>query len=81
MRLMGIFGVLYIVGGLLFLVSVAAHVYVRLCLRPRDGGELEEHFHELEDVDPAHLRYNVWLNITFGGAALGVLLVFLVFVI
>ncbi len=71
---------LYIAGGFLFLASLAAHVYVRVRLRPRDGSDLDDYYHEFEDQHPQYARYTKWLRITLGGAALGILLLFLVFV-
>lgn len=72
---------LYIAGGLLFLVSLAAHVYVRARLRPRDDSELDNYYYEFEDQHPEYARYTKWLRITLGGAALGIALLFLVFVL
>ena len=66
----------YILGGLLFLVSAAAHLYVRLRLRPRDDSDLDDYYHEFEDQHPQYARYTRWLQITLGGAVLGILLLF-----
>ncbi len=73
--------VLYIAGGLLFLLSVAAHVYVRARLRPQDDSELDDYYYESEDQHPGYARYTRWLRITLSGAALGILLLFLVFIV
>ncbi len=73
--------VLYIAGGLLFLLSVAAHIYVRVHLRPRNDSELDDYYYEFEDLHPGYARYTWWLRITLGGAAVGILLLFLVFII
>jgi len=67
---------LYIVGGLLFLGSLVAHVVVRIRLRPSDDSELEDVYYEFEDEHPDYARYNQGLKITMAGAALGMLLVF-----
>lgn len=72
---------LYIIGGLLFVVSVVAHICVRLYLRPKDDSELDDYYYELEDLHPGYARYTKWVRITTGGAALGVLLLFLTFVL
>jgi hypothetical protein len=69
------FAALYITGGFLFLVSVAAHVYVRVRLRPRDP-DLDDCYHEFEDQHPEYARYTRWLQITLSAAALGLLLMF-----
>ncbi|RPJ34248.1 MAG: hypothetical protein EHM35_09940 [Planctomycetaceae bacterium] len=73
--------VLYIAGGLLFLLSVAAHIYVRVRLRPQDDSELDDYYYEFEDQHPGYARYTRWLRITLSGAALGILLLFLVFIV
>ncbi len=67
---------LYIAGGLVFLVSVTAHICVRACLRPGKDSGLDDYYYEFEDEHPEYARYNRWLRITLGGAALGVLLLF-----
>lgn len=67
---------LYIIGGFLFLVSVAAHLYVRLRLRPGENSDLDDYYHEFEDQHPEYARYTKWLQITMSGAALGLLLMF-----
>ncbi|NLH40966.1 MAG: hypothetical protein GX448_03925 [Planctomycetes bacterium] len=70
------FAMLYLIGGFLFLASAAAHVYVRVKLRPRDDSDLDEYYHEFEDQHPQYARYTKWLQITLGGAALGLVLMF-----
>jgi hypothetical protein len=72
--------ILYIIAGPLFLVSIAAHLYVRLRLRP-DDSDLDDYYHEFEDQQPGYARYAKWSRITFAGAALGVLLLFIATVI
>lgn len=68
---------LYIIGGFLFLASAAAHLYVRLRLRPGEDSDLDDYYHEFEDQHPEYARYTKWLRITLSGAALGLLLMFL----
>lgn len=68
--------VLYIIGGFLFLASGAAHLYVRLRLRPGEDSDLDDYYYEFEDQHPEYARYTKWLQITMGGAALGLLLLF-----
>jgi len=68
---------LYVVGGFLFLGSLAAHLYARVRLRPADDSDLDECYYEFEDQHPEYLRYDRWLRMTMAGAALGMLLVFL----
>ncbi|MCU0915222.1 MAG: hypothetical protein MUC88_11745 [Planctomycetes bacterium] len=69
--------ILCIVGGLLVLVSLVAHLYVRVSLRPGRDSDLDNYYCEFEDQHPAYARYTRWLQITVGGAALGCLLLFL----
>ncbi len=72
--------VLYIIAGPLFLISIAAHFYVKFRLRP-DDSDLDDYYHEFEDQQPGYARYAKWSRITFAGAALGVLLLFIAAVI
>lgn len=67
--------ILYIVAGVMLMASVAAHFYVRVRLKPGDD-ELDDYYYELEESHPGYARYGKWLRITFGGIALGVLLLF-----
>jgi hypothetical protein len=78
--MIGFVTALYVLGGLLFLASLAAQLYVRLRLRPGPDSDLDEYYHEFEDQHPDYARYTRWLRITSGGAALGMLLLFLGFV-
>ncbi len=72
---------IYITGGLLFLMSLIAHVYVRFNLRPRDDSDLDDCYYEFEDEHPGYARYDKWLRITMAGATAGVLLFFLALVV
>jgi hypothetical protein len=71
---------LYVAGGFLFLISSVAHVYVRIRLRPKDDCHWDDSCCEFEEQHQDYARYARWLRITLGGAALGVLLLFAVFV-
>jgi len=74
--------VLYIIAGPLFLISIAAHFYVKLRLRPReDPDSQDDYYYEFEDRQPDVARYNKWSRITFTAAAVGVLLLFIAAVI
>ena len=74
--------VLYIIAGLLFLISITAHFYVKLRLRPRQDPDSEDdYYYEFEDQQPDVARYNKWSRITFTAAAIGVLLLFIATVI
>lgn len=67
--------VLYIVAGMLFLISIAGHFYVKLRLRP-DDSELDDYYHEFEDQAPGYARYDKWLRITSISTAVSMLLLF-----
>lgn len=74
---MTIIRMLYIAGGVLFLTSLAAHLYARVYLRPKGDSDLDDYYYEFEDQHPAYARYTRWLQISLGGAAAGMLLLFL----
>ena len=74
--------VLYVIAGPLFLISIIAHFYVKLRLRPKENQDSDDdYYHEFEDQQPDVARYNKWSRITFAAAALGVLLLFIAAVI
>ena len=74
--------VLYIIAGSLFLISITAHFYVKLRLRPKQNPDSEDdYYYEFEDQQPDVARYNKWSRITFTAAAIGVLLLFIATVI
>ncbi len=72
---------LYIIAGPLFLISIVAHLYVKLHLRPKESSELEDYYHEFEDQQPDFARYLKWSRVTFIAAAVGALLLFVATVI
>jgi len=69
--------ILLSVGSLLFLVSTAAHIYVRLKYRPKQDSDFDEIYWEFEDTHPGFARYNKLSQITFAGAVVGAILLFL----
>ena len=74
--------VLYIIAGPLFLISIMAHFYVKLRLRPKEDPDSEEdYYYEFEDQQPEVTRYNKWSRITFAAATIGVLLLFIAMMI
>jgi len=73
--------VLVIIAGLLFLISIGAHLYVKIRLRPRDNSDLDDYYYEFEEQHPAYAKYLRWSKITFTCAAIAVLLLFLAAVI
>ena len=72
--------IIYIIAGPLFLISLAAHFYVRLRLRPSDK-DLDDYYYEFEDQHPGLARYSKWSKINFTAAAVAALLLFLAAVI
>ena len=74
--------VLYIIAGPLFLISIAAHFYVKLRLRPKENRDSDDdYYYEFEDRQPDVTRYNKWSGITFAAATVGVLLLFIAMII
>ena len=70
-----------ILGGLLFLVALIAHLYVKVSLRPKPGSDFDDYYHEFEDQHPGFARYTKWSKITFTAAVIGALLLFLAVVV
>ena len=68
---------IYIIAGLMFLISLGAHLYVRVRLRPKDDSELDEYYYEFEERHPGFARYTKWSRITFAALAISVLLLFI----
>jgi hypothetical protein len=73
--------IFYIISGPLFLISLAAHLYVKLRLRPKDDSDSNDYYREFEDRDPDFARYSKWSRITFTGAVIGALLLFIATVV
>ena len=74
--------VLYIIAGPLFLISIAAHFYVKLRLRPKENlDSRDDYYYEFEEQQPDVARYIKWSRLTFAAAAIGVLLLFIAAVI
>ena len=73
--------ILLLIAGPLFLLSLAAYIYVQIRLRPRPGSDWEDYYHEFEDQHPTLARYNKFSKITFAAAAIAALLLFLTLVL
>ena len=73
--------VLYIIAGPLFVISLAAHIYVKLRLRPKEDSDFDDYYYEFEDQHPGYARYTKWSKITFTAAVVAALLLFLAAVI
>ena len=72
---------LYIIAGPLFLISIAAHFYVKIRLRPKEDSDLGEYYYEFEEQHLDYANYLKWSRITFIGAVVGALLLFIATVI
>ena len=70
--------ILIIIAAPLFLAALAAHIYVRLKLNPKDDPELDDYYYEFEEQHPAYAQYLKWLKITFSILVVSALLLFLV---
>ena len=73
--------VLYLIAGPVFLLSIIAHIYVKIKLRPRDDSDFDDLYHEFEDQHPDLIRYEKWSQITFVAAVASALVLFLSIVI
>jgi hypothetical protein len=69
--------ILLSIGGLLFVVSIAAHIYVKLKLRPGQDSGFDDVYWEFEDTHPGFAKYSRLSRITFIGMVAGALLLFL----
>ena len=69
--------ILFIVACPLFLVSIGGYIYVKLRLRKDADTDLDEYYHEFEDLHPGLARYAKWSQITFSAAVIAVLLIFI----
>ncbi len=69
--------ILYIIAGPLFLISLAAHLFVKLRLRPKDNSDLDDYYHEFEDHCPDLARFAKLSRLTFTAAVIAALLLFL----
>jgi len=73
--------ILWIIAGPLFVISLIAHIYVKLRLRPKEGSDLDDYYYEFEDQHPGFAKYTKWSNITFTAAVISMLLLFIAAVI
>ena len=68
---------LFITAGPLFVVSLAIYIYAKLCLRPKSDSDIDEYYYEVEEQHPGLARYHKWSKISFLGAVIGALLLFI----
>ncbi|HUW19798.1 MAG TPA: hypothetical protein VMW16_10900 [Sedimentisphaerales bacterium] len=69
--------IIYLIAGPLFLISAAAHLYVKIRLRPGPGSDLDDYYHEFEDRHPDYAKYLKWSKITFAAVVISILLLFI----
>ena len=69
--------VLLLIAAPLFLISLAAHIYVKLRLNPKEDSGLDDYYYEFEDQHPGLAKYTKWSNITFAAAVISMLLLLL----
>jgi hypothetical protein len=50
--------ILWIIAASLFVISLAAHIYVKLRLNPKEGSDLDDYYYEFEDLHPG-LSYDI----------------------
>ncbi len=73
--------VLYIIAAPLFLISIVAHIFVKIKLSPKDDSDLDDYYHEFKDQHPGLARYTKWSKITITTAIISALLLFIATVI
>jgi hypothetical protein len=66
--------ILWIIAAPLFVVSLAAHIYIRLRLNPKEGSDLDDYYYEFEDQHPGFAKYSKWSKITFTAVVVSMLL-------
>ena len=69
--------IIYIIAGPLFLVSIAAHIFVKIKLSPKEDSGLDDYYHEFEDQHPGLAKYIKWSKITLTAAIISALLLFI----
>ena len=73
--------ILYIIAAPLFLISLAAHIYVKLRLHPKEGSDLDDYYYEFEDQHAGFAKYTKWSKITFTAVAVAALLLLIAAII
>jgi hypothetical protein len=69
--------ILLSIGSLLFIVSFAAHICVKLKFRPKHNSDFDDVYWEFENTHPSFARYSRFSQITFAGMVFGAILLFL----
>ena len=69
--------IIYLISCPMFLLSLGAHLFVKLRLRPDKNSDLDDYYYEFEDQHPDMIRYAKWSKITFISTAFFALMMFL----
>jgi hypothetical protein len=72
--------ILLIIAAPLFVISLAAHIYVKVRLSPKAGSDLDGYYYEFEDRHPAYAKYLKWSRITFTAVVVSMLLLLIVII-
>jgi hypothetical protein len=72
---------LLIIAAPLFVISLAAHIYVKLRLNPKEGSDLDDYYYEFEDQHPGFAKYTKWSKITFTAVVVSMLLILIAAII
>jgi hypothetical protein len=65
--------ILLIIAAPTFVISVVAHIYVKLRLSPKDSSNLNDYYYEFEDQHPGYAKYQKWSKITFTAVVVSML--------
>jgi len=69
--------VIFMTAAPMLVISILAHIWVKLRMRPGADSDLDEYHYEFEDHHPGYARYEKWSRITFASAVVSALLMFL----
>ena len=67
--------ILYLIAGPLFIISLIAHIYIKITMRPQPKDDLEEFYYE--EFHEGRDKYSKLTKLTFAGIALSILLIFI----
>lgn len=65
-----------LIDGLILVAAIAAHIIVRLYMRPKAGSDFDDYYYEFEDQHPGYARYQKWSHYTFTIAIVSALIFF-----
>ncbi|MCK5565817.1 MAG: hypothetical protein KAJ07_11275 [Planctomycetes bacterium] len=68
--------IIYLISCPMFVLSLGAHLFVKLRLRPGKDSDLDDYYYEFEDQHPDMIRYAKWSRITFISTTIFALLLF-----